>query len=112
MNELQELLVKLDMALTGKTLKQAQHTSRNSAIKDVDGWLFGSGHDRCYYLSDGGYSRVTCEAIIDDPPRIYLTSNSLQRVKDRWEDVKGLRAQIEQLLEDYIQDLLDKEKQG
>ena len=72
-----ELMIELDMALTGKDRRAAEHTAKQPAA-DIGSFLTTQ---REYYLSDGGYSRV----VADFDGRIWPTSNSLARVKEEWE---------------------------
>lgn len=89
MTKLQEQLAYLDAALTRKdwhTVSNPNHIALGTP--EV---LF---HD-CYYLSDGGYSRIAYNRYTG---RIFLTSNSRDEVKDGWKFCKELIEDVENTL--------------
>jgi len=97
LKDLQDMLCRLDMALTGHSEKDCQSTSNYYFGKDrmIVDWLA----DETYYLSDGGYSRVFFRESSDgiSPPTIQLTSNSLEHVKLAWNwrpDVRIIKEQL------------------
>ena len=55
------------------------------------------GGDRCYYLSDGGYSRIAVN-VMDDSYRPFLTSNSTDKAKANWIACEPLRMELQLLL--------------
>jgi len=79
-NEFAELFIRLDMALTGKERTQAERTASHSRHVLTDPITYVTSNEREYYLSDGGYSRI----VANDEGKVWVTSNSLQRVKDAW----------------------------
>jgi len=79
-SEFADLIIRLDMLLTGKTREQAEHTARTSSRDLADPLSFIMDGDSEYYLSDGGYSRL----VVTEEGKTWVTSNSLQRVKDAW----------------------------
>lgn len=81
----------LDMFLTRKTQRDVEHTSRNSSIQRPEDFIEGRG-DNCYYLSDGGYSRIGFNL---ETGRLFPTYNSLPIVFERWEFCKELRREVE-----------------
>ena len=85
---IRDLMIQLDMALTGKARHVAEHTASGQGFDPVE--------HRIYYLSDGGYSRV----VVNDDCQLSLTSSSLDRVKQAWSqpDVQTLIAAISNAL--------------
>lgn len=73
--QLPELLRALDKHLTGKTNAPSKYAEDAENLMDTLSLEF--------YLSDGGYSRVWIDA---DEQRIFVTDNSRNEVKQRWED--------------------------
>jgi len=51
-----------------------------------------------YYLSDGGYSRVC----LNMHGKLFLTSNSLEKVKNNWHKCKDLIKEIEKICNDIL----------
>ncbi len=108
MLSMKELLTELDFHLTGKV--RANFATPTTA----EAWLEDCG---TVYLSDGGYSRIYLVPREDRAIfHIVLGSESLDKVKDRWNNVPDLRdlsdtdrawiqalkARINRLLEDAI----------
>jgi len=93
---LNEALVRLDLALTGKCAHNAMARTVN-----LDQALF-----EIIYLSDGGYSRVFFS---DVTGLLNLTSNSRQEVKNQWDIVRSEREVVENLLRGFWLEL-DPEK--
>jgi len=57
-------------------------------------------HNREYYLSDGGYSRLVFYDTEDLRGQLGLTSNSTENAKKNWEDkVKGMNYLITRIEE-------------
>jgi hypothetical protein len=80
-----DALLALDRALTGK---EAPATSELRSVRLEDWeWI-----DRELYLSDGGYSRVVFSL---DTGRLFLTSNSLDSTKARWDSALEERRAVE-----------------
>lgn len=98
--DLKTMLVRLDMALTGKDKATAEQSARNQARVLADPEAFLTMGD-AYYLSDGGYSRVKAS---DETGRLVLLSQSRQEVKDRWQtstvqrEVKDIEDALRQFL--------------
>lgn len=98
MNEqLRTAILALDRLLTGKTDAEVEHNARNQTGYFADPLDCLS---REYYLSDGGYSRI----VINDEAKVRLTSNSLDRVKERWtsKDAQKLVSEIERIFAELI----------
>lgn len=93
---LADALVALDVALTSA---DAEHV-RNQQRSGVDAEDFMGG-GREYYLADGGYSRV-CVGLFNG--RLFLTSNSTDRVKDRWPHVRRERAAVQRIVRRWRRD--------
>lgn len=89
MSNLKEQLIFLDCALTGKTQADAIHMSKNQDIT----------RDRLYYLSDGGYSRIVFN---DDTCKIFLASESTDKVKTAWSRCEELIADVEKTLTEWV----------
>jgi hypothetical protein len=87
MTDIKELLVQLDMALTGHSRRNCEHTAKNQSFE----------RGASYYLSDGGYSRVVVGF-----ESIFVTGNSLDRVKQAWSrpDVQKIVAAISAAVEE------------
>lgn len=89
-----EALLALDYKLTGK---KAEAASQLRTIRlDEYEWI-----DRELYLSDGGYSRVVFNY---DTGRLFLTSNSLDTTKARWESALEERRAVERIARKAIQE--------
>lgn len=98
----------LDVILTGKNPAQVTHNSKNQ-IKDVkevveDGML--------YYLSDGGYSRVSIGLRYNEDNKqeemfLILCSESTDRVKINWSHSVAveIRTEIVNFLTAYLANL-------
>lgn len=95
--QLRTAIIALDRLLTGKTDAEIEHTARNQPAFFADplNFLF-----REYYLSDGGYSRI----VLNDEAKLRLTSNSLDRAKERWASAEAqkLASEIESLFAELI----------
>lgn len=74
-------MVELDMALTGHDFRRVSSQIHHYP-ETAEAWFDEPGGNPIWYLSDGGYSRVVFDL---GSGRLFLTSNSLQQVKDRWE---------------------------
>lgn len=87
-SDLRDLLIQLDMALTGKPRHAAEHTARGQTLDPLS--------DRIYYLSDGGYSRIGLNDSEWPHCQLFVASESLERVKVAWSrpDVQALAAAI------------------
>jgi hypothetical protein len=88
LTDFQLAMSRLDESVTGKSKRTTEHTARNQP-KTVEAWYLSS--ERAWYLSDGGYSRISCE----DNGRLFLTSNSLDGAKERWTDSVFWRRRVE-----------------
>src|SRR6516164_7199915 len=84
----------LDLALTGKLPHEVARSWRNSdpSHHDPASWAYASD---CYYLSDGGYSRIGYNV---ETGHLFLTSNSREAVRQQWRDCKELIAGVEQAI--------------
>jgi len=69
--KIEELLFQLDLFLTGKSKQESQF------IFSFDDFWWG----QAYHLSDGEYSRIFYSP---EKEEIFLTDNSLKKVKYRW----------------------------
>lgn len=78
-DSLRDVMIALDMALTGKPEKDAAHMARNQSafFENPERFLESGG----YYLSDGGYSRVFFDP---DTEAFRLSGVSRDQVKARW----------------------------
>ena len=87
-------IMALDAALTGKENVLIQHNMRSHMRwADPIYWATEAIYDCDFlYLSDGGYSRIGFSL---ETRKIYLTSNSLDKPKQHWDNCKELRADIE-----------------
>lgn len=85
MSELQQALIELDMALTGKPRSVCLHTARSQRVT-AESWL-----GDVYYLSDGGYSRVG----VNYEFKIHLTCDSLPATQSRWLQAQDAVARVE-----------------
>lgn len=90
--ELNEALVQLDLALTGKCPHNAM--ARTVTLEQA---LF-----EVIYMNDGGYSRI---AFNDQTMKLFLTSNSRTEVKEKWGQVESERQKVESLLQGYWKEL-------
>lgn len=93
---LADALLALDVALTGVDRETARNQQRNAA--DGDDFMAGG---REYYLGDGGYSRV---CIGNFTGRLFLTSNSTDRVKARWPEARRERAAVQRIVRHWRRD--------
>jgi hypothetical protein len=84
MSTVAELMIRLDMALTGKSRHEAEHTAKG---QELSPW-----GERIYYLSDGGYSRI----VVTEDYVLFVASESLNRVRTAWQrpDVQSIVAEI------------------
>jgi hypothetical protein len=91
---LAEDLIFLDCALTGAKFKTALHTWENSDIKHPLDFILKPS--ACYYLSDGGYSRLYI-ACTDDTETVSLCIDSVstKKVKEAWKRCIELRTDLE-----------------
>jgi len=91
---LQELMLRLDVALTGKdpadVVSQYHHYP-----KTLEKWMQEPGGNPVWYLSDGGYSRV---AWSPESGELFLTYNSTSRVKIRWDSAVNERQAVQEYL--------------
>ncbi len=101
-----QLLVALDVALTGKPFARAVKTQNDHSKEfneDPETWfLFGTD---VYYLSDGGYSRI---GFNEETSKLFITSNSLDKPKELWDTcgvVIALRREIEMRIMARVQQL-------
>jgi hypothetical protein len=94
--ELQDALIRLDMALTGVGIARAARTSRDNGKAATDPWEIMSNG---YYLSDGGYSRL---CLSDMTGRISLASVSIKPTRDRWESCAAEIAEVESAVSKLI----------
>ena len=94
-----ELMERLNVALTGKSVEWVRQQCRFTRAVEV----FVAG-DTIYYLADGGYSRVAWNGFDPDDCRLVLTSSSLEKPKARWDDpdVVDLRNQIEEVVRNEL----------
>jgi hypothetical protein len=88
LTELQTYMAALDCALTGKA-ELARH-----GFGTVEQW-FGDS-EGCWYLSDGGYSRVVCA--FQNDCQLGLASVSRQEVRDRWDGAVKEREAAEEVI--------------
>lgn len=86
MSSLRYALLDLDCSLTGVQYTRGLQTAEVSSCSDND-FL----HGREYYLSDGGYSRVVYNPLSEN---LFLTSNSRDEVKIKWNECKPLRDKV------------------
>lgn len=93
--KLQGLLDRLSAYLTEVEIGSPVRRAYFPAVKYNDWVLGGSEH----YLADGGYSRVVNSY---DNHVTFLTSNSTDNVKDRWDNPEAvnLRSEIDALVRD------------
>lgn len=93
-----ELIVALDILLTGKSRQECQQAERNQPwAGNPDDWYFGGSHG-IYYLSDGGFTRLRFSQ--SQGKLVVILTASPQRneaVSALWnsEDAQSLRARIE-----------------
>ena len=94
LNDWQWKMLNLDCALTGKPAKAVADQIRNQAGNlSPEDWLeSGAGE---WYLSDGGYSRL---GFNETTGHLFVTDNSLPRVKEAWGRCSELIADVETLL--------------
>lgn len=90
--KLQNLIDLLNMYLTEKN----ELTRSIAALIPYEDWVLGGV---AYYLADGGYSRIVSSM---DNHCVFLTSNSRDEVKDRWEHPRALelRKQVDDLVKE------------
>jgi hypothetical protein len=82
----------LDAALTGASAADIWH-SLNFKPKTAKEWLEQAfACKREWYLSDGGYSRVCLNEVTG---KLFLTSNSTDRVKEAWSRCAELISDVE-----------------
>jgi hypothetical protein len=74
-NEFQLAMVALDAMLTGKSEEQVAQQIHHKPDSVEKWWKRGE-----WYLSDGGYSRLWL-----NEEKIFVTDNSLERVKESWD---------------------------
>lgn len=85
---LAEQIVWLDCFLTGASHHDAKHTNKNSIIThNLENFLEGD----CYYLSDGGYSRI----YLNFDGKLCIDSVSTDKAKKNWEHAIELIRDIE-----------------
>ena len=75
------------------------------ARQDIEEFMYGNTE---YYLSDGGFSRVVISRRgYDDDGMLFLTSNSTDKVKSRWDDQESvmLREAIENARQAFVDEL-------
>lgn len=105
-NEMLELLISLDKALTGKDDRTIRTTASHQLLsapgESADKWE----SDR-YYLSDGGYSRI--EFLLHHwdetgEPILQLASESTAKAKARWDEpeVRALRESLLGVMRVYL----------
>lgn len=94
-----ELMERLNVALTGKSVEWVRQQCRFT--RTVGEFV---AEDTIYYLADGGYSRVVWHGFEPDDCRLGLTSSSLEGPKARWTDpdVVDLRNQIEEVVRNEL----------
>lgn len=80
-------ITRLDAVLTGKSETEVAQNARQQAHLFLDIVEFVA-HRHCYYLSDSGYSRV----LVTDEGEIFLTSNSRDAVKAKWNTPEAVEA--------------------
>ena len=117
-NRLKNALMELDRVLTGKTLREVEHTAITSSRQfmnadndsGVPDWLMSNEE---YYLSDGGYSRVVWHFDWTTIWRghLTLTSNSRREVVQAWENNLSIINQIEFRLNWMLGELQAKDKE-
>jgi hypothetical protein len=98
MNEFQQAMGDLDAALTEKDFKEATCQFHHMP-QTVEQFVEQPGGNPCWYLSDGGYSRVVFSM---DSGKLFLTSNSTSRVKARWEACQAQREAAEDAIREGI----------
>jgi len=105
-NDIIGLFIQLDMVLTGKDQRAAEHMARNQArlVDQVGDW---EGVE--YYLSDGGYSRLVLNIRFDsEPPKSHLrlTSNSREPVQLAFAkpEAQIIKRQIESRVNQFLAD--------
>lgn len=107
-DRVKELLIQLDMILTAQGRPTAEHTSKQ--FKSIERLVFDS--DNVYYLSDGGYSRVGFSE--RDNFRVFLTTNSTEKVKTRWNsgnnNIESLKEQIQQIIQAWYNKAVEEEE--
>jgi len=92
----------LDVALTDRAFEAA---SQYHHYPDTPDKWFAQGGE--WYLSDGGYSRVVYS---EETGRLFLTSNSRDQVKARWDEALPQRAKAEAIINDYMRQELGEAK--
>ena len=93
-NRLVIMLAALDAFLTFKDYRECKrHAVRSDTVYGLLSWA------DVFYLSDGGYSRVGYD---DCPGKLYLTYNSRDEVRKRWDMqdawLKQLKEEITELV--------------
>jgi len=96
--DIANLMCELDVCLTGKTIADARQM-RDNQIGKADGDIeYFLAMGEIYYLSDGGYSRIRVDL---ETRQLFLTSESRDEVKKKWESVIHIRSDIEEQLKIY-----------
>ncbi len=90
----------LDALLTGRDPRSGR--GDENKIISMEDFLLGS--DKCFYLSDGGYSRICAVLVGDGENRLFLTDNSRPAVKSNWDDhhVKLIRQRIDRHISEFL----------
>jgi hypothetical protein len=105
-DHLRELLVAMDVELTGNSINKAK-----SSMSQQEDKLLAELLDRCehvYYLSDCGLSRICLDLVpyAGDAEMVVLSNVSTAKVKGRWVDspeVERLRTELVKLMSDYVE---------
>lgn len=96
-------MLDLDIALTGHQPPEGLVRQIHHYPASFTAWLEStSGGNPIWYLSDSGYSRVVWSL---EDEHLFLTSNSRQQVKNRWEDALPQRQAVEEFLRTAQDDL-------
>ena len=104
---LEDLIIKIDIALTGRSEHEAKSTASRQRHLIEDPALFSEISD-AYYLSDGGYSRILWNhygETAGEYGQFSLSSVSTEKAKDKWHndpDVQNLKKEIQGLVESAI----------
>jgi len=95
MNEFQQLMLNLDIALTGNEPPEGLIRQLHHYPPTFEKWMMEPGGNPVWYLSDSGYSRVVWSM---EDKYLFLTYNSTSKVKARWEAAKPQRDAVEAYL--------------
>jgi 8-oxo-dGTP pyrophosphatase MutT (NUDIX family) len=91
----------LDVALTDRAFQAA--SQYHHYPDSVEKWYEQPGGNPIWYLSDSGYSRVVYS---EETGKLFLTSNSRDQVKARWEAALPERERAEAIIQDSVRKTL------